>query len=184
MSTVSTARYWLGTLYDWTPPRELPAGSDLVWLRGQQERCPTTGRLHHQIFAAFSKNQRLSAVKAKVGAGHWEPSRSEAAEAYVWKEQTRVPDTQFELGARAVKRNSKTDWDQVLAAAKRGDFTSIPSDVQVRYYRTLQSIAVDHQEPIGVEKVVNVYHGRSGTGKSRRAWEEGGINSYAKVTLH
>jgi len=32
--------------------------------------------------------------------GHWELSRSDAAAEYVWKEDTRVPGTQFEFGSR------------------------------------------------------------------------------------
>lgn len=107
----SPARYWLGTLYNWTVPTDLPEQTN--WIRGQQEKCPTTDRLHHQIFVGFSKPQRLAAVKRIIGAGHWEQSKSAAAEAYVWKEETRVAGSQFELGAKALQRNRSNDWEQV-----------------------------------------------------------------------
>jgi len=34
--------------------------------------------------------------------------------------------------------------------------------------------------PTGIEKIINVFHGRTGTGKSRRAWEEAGVRVYSK----
>jgi len=125
-----SARYWLGTCYCDARPAALP--EQCVWIRGQQEECPTTARLHWQLFVAFAKNQRLAAVKRKLCGCHWEPSKSEAAERYVWKEDTRVEGTQFELGAKAFKRNSETDWGQVLQSAKGGNFEDIPADIYIR----------------------------------------------------
>jgi len=42
------------------------------------------------------------------------------------------------------------------------------------------SIASDFDKPIGMERSAVVYWGRTGTGKSRRAWDEAGFTSYAK----
>lgn len=175
---MSSARYWLGTLYEWTVPTDI--ADPLVWLRGQQERCPTTGRLHHQVIAGFKKPQRLASVKSKVGVGHWEITRSQSADNYVWKEETRVEGSQFELGSKPIRRNSEHDWGKVLELAKEGKISEIPADLQVRYYRTLVSIAADYERPVANVKVVNVFHGTTGTGKSRRAWEEAGSNAYPK----
>lgn len=124
------SRYWLGTLYDWTVPAELPVGC--IWIRGQQETCPTTGRLHHQLIAGFSKPQRLAGVKRLIAPGHWEPSRSDAADSYVWKEDTRVAGTQFELGRKALRRNNERDWDKIKEDASRGALDEIPADIYVR----------------------------------------------------
>lgn len=185
-------RYWLGTLFAadeetplWTCPDALPAGC--CWLKGQREECPTTGRIHVQLIAGFSQPQRLAAVKRIVAPGHWEPSRSHLADNYVWKEDTRVPGTQFEIGSKPLRRNNATDWGQILSEAKTGNFSNIPADIQIRYYRSLSAIASDNQEPRSIVKTVNVYHGRfyfinfrTGTGKSRRAWEEAGLQAYSK----
>lgn len=91
-ATSKQARYWIGTIHgDWVPPNALPNG--VVWFRGQQERGDNTGREHWQVFVAFDKKVRLTTVKTLCGSGHWEPSRSEAAESYVWKEDTAIPNT-------------------------------------------------------------------------------------------
>ena len=43
--------------------------------------------------------------KKKFGSGtHWEPTRSSAANAYVWKDETAVPGTRFELGKKPLNR--------------------------------------------------------------------------------
>lgn len=108
-----------------------------------------------------------------------EPSRSAAAEAYVHKDQTRDGDP-FEFGQKPFNRNRGTDWERVKELAQRGQLDLVPADVFVRYYRTLTFIAADHAEPIALEKTVYVFYGRTGTGKSRRAWDEAGPLAYAK----
>lgn len=130
---MSSSRYWLGTCFCDHRPAELP--SDCVWIRGQQEECPTTERLHWQMFASFAKPQRLAAVRSKFCGCHWEPSRSQAAEEYVWKEDTRVPETQFEVGSKPLRRNNRGDWDAIRQEAQAGNLQNIPADVYVRYYR-------------------------------------------------
>lgn len=78
------ARFWLGTLYDWTPPTDLP--DICCWIKGQQEICPTSGRAHYQVVAGFKRAVRLAHVRRSFGEGHhWEATRSSAADDYVWK---------------------------------------------------------------------------------------------------
>lgn len=35
-------------------------------------------------------------------------------------------------------------------------------------------------EPVGVERTITVYWGRTGTGKSRRAWDEASLSAFPK----
>lgn len=106
-------------------------------------------------------------------------SKSIAAEQYVWKEESRVGE-QFELGTKSIKRNSSEDWELVRQYAVEGTLDLIPADIFVRYYGNLRNIMADHAKPVACERIVTVYWGKTGVGKSRRAWEEAGMEAYAK----
>lgn len=48
------------------------------------------------------------------------------------------------------------------------------------HYHTLRSIRADHCKPTAITRTCNVFWGATGTGKSRRAWDEAGMDAYAK----
>lgn len=171
------ARYWICTIPrdSWEPC--LP--NSAVWVVGQPEKGES-GYLHWQFLVAFGAKKTLAQVKAVLpNVGHYEPTRSSAAETYVRKELTRDGEP-FEFGRKPFRRNSAADWDLVKQAAKSGDLEAIPSDIFIRYYRTLRAIAGDYAKPIAMERQVFVFYGPTGTGKSRRAWAEAGPEAYAK----
>lgn len=90
MSTPSrTAQLWMLTIpvHQFVP--FLPAG--VRYIKGQMERGEPSGYVHWQLYCAFISPVRLSGVKSLFGDGmHAEPTRSKAAEDYVWKEETRI----------------------------------------------------------------------------------------------
>jgi hypothetical protein len=179
---MSQGIYWLLTIpqHEFTP--YLPA--ELAYIKGQLECGADTGYLHWQVLAVFNKKCRLAFVKRIFGNGiHAELTKSKAANDYVWKDETRVDGTQFELGQLKFKRNCETDWAAVLDDAKRGRMDDIPPDIIVRHYGNLRRIGMDHLAPVAVERRIIVYWGPSGTGKSRRAWNEAGLDAYPKDPL-
>jgi len=155
----------------------LPNG--IQWIKGQLERGDG-GFLHWQVVVAFPKNVRLSAVRNIFGPFHAELTRSERAVEYVWKDDTAVDNTRFELGERLFRRNNKRDWEDVWNSAKSGDLEAIDASLRVQHYRGLKQIAADYLQPVAVEKRVDVFWGVTGSGKSRRAWDEAGLDAYPK----
>lgn len=153
--------------------------ANLTWIKGQQE-LGAGGLLHWQVVVGFSKPRRLAAVRALFPGAHAEPTRSAAADDYVWKEDTRVAGTQFDLGSKAFRRNNPTDWAAVRSAAQAGRLDDIPADVYVRCYNTLSRIRQDHLRPLPMERSVSVLWGPTGSGKTRRAYEEAGLDCFFK----
>lgn len=153
----------------------------VVYMKGQKEQGGTTGYLHWQIIICTKKNMRVSYVKRLFGTqAHVELTRSAAAEAYVWKEDTRVQGTQFLFGIKPLNPAKKTDWEDVWKKAKDGILEEIPPHVLVRSYNALKAISKDHMKPTAMERTIMVYWGPTGSGKSRRAWEEATFEAYPK----
>jgi len=170
--------YWIGTLahHTYVPWPQC----QLAWQRGQLE-LSESGYLHWQLVIALSKKGTLAVLKRIFGdQGHWELAKSRAAGDYCWKEETRVPGTQFEFGSRPICVSSKLDWDDIWSAAQDGSFDRIPASIKVRSYGNLRRIATDFAKPVGMERTCHVFWGATGTGKSRRAWEEAGLQAYPK----
>lgn len=185
MSVRRQGVFWILTIphpnqqvYEWLQQSVLPPG--VVYMSGQLERGESTGYLHFQLCVALSRKGSLSTVKRVFGDScHAELTRSNAALAYCSKEDTRV-EGPWQFGICPIARNSKPDWESVWTAAVAGDIMSIPASIRVCSYRTLRSIGADFAKPLAIVRVVNVFWGGTGTGKSRRAWDEAGEGAYSK----
>lgn len=188
------ARLWIGTIpecdfgtYQIIVGFPLPVFADLQWYRGQLE-IGEGGFRHWQVVVQGKKPLRVAALKRLFGErAHWEKTRSESAgtyqiivDEYVWKEETRVEGTQFEVGTKAIRRNVSKDWDQIYSDARSGNLDNIPRDILVRCYSQINKITQDNLQPNSVVRSVHAFWGRTGTGKTRRAWEEAGLDAYPK----
>jgi hypothetical protein len=149
------------------------------YVKGQLEQGDG-GFRHYQILVIFKRKQSLVGVKRNFGdRAHCELSRSSASNDYVWKEDTRIGEP-FEFGALPFHRNEPKDWDAIWESAKEGKVEEIPADVRIQHYRSIVQIAARYCNPQAMERVCHVFVGRTGTGKSRRAWDEAGILAYPK----
>lgn len=178
-NTRRQGRIWILTMpaHSWGPPL-LPVACS--WIRGQLERGDG-GYLHWQVVVYFKSKASLRAVKGSFPEEtHGELTRGPEAEEYVWKEDTRVEGTQFELGVKPFDRSSGVDWERVWELAKTGDLLGIPAQIRVSSYSSLRRIRSDHAVATAMERVCNVYWGDTGTGKSHRAWSEAGMGAYPK----
>lgn len=172
-------RYWLLTIPDPDNLYEPTLHDSMSYIRGQQE-LSEGGYRHYQVLVAFTKKTSLRGVRAIFGDVHAELGRSDAARQYVWKEDTRVEGTQFELGNLPLRRSEPADWDKIRALAIEGNLEDVPSDIFVRNYSALRRIGQDNLRPIGMERTCAVFWGRTGTGKSRRAWDEASLEAFPK----
>jgi len=172
------ARIWMGTVPESHATLDLFRGLDCKYTRGQLE-CGESGYKHWQFIVWFGKPVRLSHCR-KIGppTTHWEPTRSEAANEYVWKDDTSAG-SRFEFGTKP-KLDLPTDWDDIKNNAQRGELDNIPPHVYVRCYNSLRRIATDHMQPLAIERTTKVYWGSTGVGKSRRAWSEASLQAYPK----
>lgn len=176
-------RYWMLTIpgEQFDPEDYSPTPNGIEYIKGQQELGEGTSYVHWQILVTTTKKCTLRYIKSIFGdQAHCELSRSSAADDYVWKEETRIAGTQFEFGEKRVRRNSNADWQRVFLYAASGRLLDIEASVRVQHYRTLRAIAADFAKPLPMERTCVVYWGLSGVGKSRRAWEEAGVDAYSK----
>jgi len=167
------ARYWLVTLSSTLHPERPCLKPPVCYLKGQKE-VGAGGYEHWQLLVITSRLSTRNQVKLALHpSAHVEASRSAAADDYVWKDDTAVPGTRFEDGARPVNRCNKTDWSSIVNDAKCGNFDAIPPDILLRNYSAIKRMRVDSMVPIPREDiVVHVYYGVTGSGKTRRAHEE------------
>lgn len=161
-------------------PTELPVFANYIC--GQQEKGNVTDYHHWQFVVAFKQKKSLAGVlELFPGAGvHAELTRSRHANDYCGKDSTAIDGTQFEFGAKPIKRNDPTDWESIWEAAKLGSVDKIPANIRVVSYRTIRAIAADYATPTPVVRTCYVYWGKTGTGKSRKAWELAGLEAYPK----
>jgi len=170
--------FWILTVphHEFTPYLPVPC----QWIKGQLE-LSTSGFLHWQIIVAFKKKTSLAQCRIVFGPVHAELTKSGAASEYVWKEDTRVDvSTQFEMGSKPFQRNERVEWESVWTAAQSGNLDAIPANVRVVNYRTIRAIGSDYSRCVGMERECFVFWGKTGTGKSRRAWDEAGMDAYCK----
>lgn len=177
-SSTTKAQHWLLTIPHHEFQPYLP--DTISYLKCQLEEGQGTGFLHWQVYLITKVQCRLSTLKHTFPTAHIEATRSAAAAEYVWKEETRVENTQYELGELPFKRNNANDWKRLLDNAKRSNWDAIPAQLYIAHYRSLKAIACENAKPVAMERTIYVFWGRTGSGKSRRAWGEAGLGAYPK----
>lgn len=182
-----TSRTYLGTLFEKQGEQfeiqwdDVFDDKKMVTLAGQQETCPTSGRKHWQIYVKFKNPVRITGAKKALGFGdiHLEAKTYGSDKwmaDYCEKERTATPGTHFFYGSE-VSQGARTDLkgigDLIKGGAKPKEIAEMEPGMFIQYgqgierlYRTLRSKKRDFKTEIFI------YHGKPGTGKTRKAYEE------------
>lgn len=64
--------------------------------------------------------------------------------------------------------------------ATSGQLLEVDANIRVVHYRTLRTIGADFAKPSAIVRRVQVFWGSTGTGKSKTAWDELGLDAYCK----
>ena len=137
------------------------------------------GTEHYQIYVQLSRAQRLSYITKLIPGTHWEIQKgtNEQARDYCMKEESRIePYVEYgEFKPSGGKHGQRTDLEGVIELVRqkrpREEYAFTPT--YVKYYRGLEAIRLIAVPPYEHEDVRGEwYHGASGTGKSRKAFQD------------
>lgn len=101
----------------------------MVW---QEERCPSTQRLHLQGYVEFTNPAKFSVIQTLFKfPGHYEKRRGSRDQArdYCRKEDTRVRGP-FEMGEWTSRQGTRSDLDEIIVAIQGG---ATPDDIDTTF---------------------------------------------------
>lgn len=150
--------------------------AQVVYAKWQKE-CVSTP--HLQGYVEFDCVKRLPGLKKILPTAHWEPRRGSQSEAiaYVSKEESRIAGPWEHGTFSAAAQGARSDLKRCMDAAAGGSSTlelmEMCPAVMARYASFVHSYKkAKVQGRVRTDLVVKVYFGPTGTGKSRRAFEE------------
>lgn len=147
----------------------------------QLERAPTTGYIHAQGAIALSAGCRLGTLKKWLPQAHWEPAQDwPALLKYCQKMETRYSDPVVHGTDKT--QGQRSDLTQVVELVQSGltmtEIAHMAPVETVKYFKGLQYLQSQLQQPDAGEKRVALFWGLTGTGKTRLVFDRFGDDLY------
>lgn len=153
-------------------------GIECVYLVYQREHGGN-GTPHLQGYVAFERKKTLSAVRRFIPAAHWEIARGTPVQNrdYCTKEETRDPDTvPTEFGVLPLGAGARSDLaalaKSIVGGKRLRDVIQDEPEQVVKYHKGLQFLETACAKKRTEKTEVFWYHGATGSGKTKLAFEE------------
>lgn len=158
-----------------TDPPTLPQ-FDLQLYRVYQLEQGTKETKHFQGYVHFRNPRSLSQVRKCLPRAHWETAKGNAQQNtdYCTKMDTRIGEPIIE--GSMPTQGKRTDLNEAAKLAKIRAYKDIEPALYIRYHKGLQAYTLLHQTHRNTAPTTIWLYGTTGTGKSKLAYELGGIN--------
>jgi hypothetical protein len=171
------AKHWVFTLNNYEEEdvqrlRELVSGQECSYVVFGRE-VAESGTHHLQGYAIFKKKCRLAKAKSCIGdRAHLEKKRGTPNEAADYCKK----DGDFEeFGTRSSNQGRRSDLDELYQCIKDGETRNQIADTftgtYIRYKRSIDELCFEREKNHRDEPTVIVFHGETGTGKTRTIWD-------------
>jgi len=129
---------WCITSFDETPPEWDP--EVYRFMSYQRESCPTTNKLHWQIYVCFNEARTFNTVQKLFPNTHIEQRLGTHAKAfeYTRKFETSVANTHKMFGNPPDSQGERTDLDTAFDSFLEGGWNCVSNSMIVKYHRGLQ----------------------------------------------
>lgn len=133
------------------------------------ELAPTTGTPHLQGYIYFENTRTLSAVIKKMKDCHVEFAKGTTSQNYVYCTKS---EKFFESGERPKESGKRTDIESIKILAKSGAKDQDIAEAATSYQALKFGLYLKQfHRPLKVKPIVYWFHGESGSGKTRKAFE-------------
>lgn len=159
------------------------------YIKGVQENAPTTGKLHWQTTIVCDE-LTLRQVRKLYPGCDVRVRNGTFRQAYEYcsfgkfktpPDTTGVSVTDYELGVMP-RPGARTDIEEMATAFLQRGYDGVSDTAIIKYHRGLEKLKQVRYKPKSIVKVVKWYWGEAGSGKTRAAYEEAGIDCYMVPT--
>lgn len=180
---MSRSRNWCFTLNNYLPDEEQAVQQiDCKYIIYGRETGEETWTNHLQGYIVFTTMKSLAQLKKLIPRAHLEPAKGTAEQNIQYcSKQDANP---FVKGQQPISKkqqgeNEKERWKKIIQQAREGTLEEEDPKMYFCHKRTADALRSECLPP-ALEKEVVVFWGPTGTGKSRDAWTQAGLDAYPK----